>query len=457
MIRPSLRTVLVLFFALTAARDLPAETTDSLRVERLTRLGRLWGAVRYLHPSLAYRELDWDAALFAAVPRVRATETPEQFADAVRGMLDALGDPATRVQPQPIRRKMRREVPGTLPRFQWIDGLLAVDLRAWDFDTQEEMDKALQALRAEIPRAQAIIIDARGRGEPIHSIYFVEEIQDLLVGRPARTPAQRSVFHSGYRTQIGLSSGGYYSGFLTLQGEELTPGQDAVPLVVFVTDASTLHAPLAAALQATGDGLIVSEGPFLGDGFTQHTTVDVGEDFQAVVRTTETLPLPGWPGPHADLEVSPAGPDGPDTALEAALRLARKEIQPQASPTDAPPLPEAVWRPDKIYPGEPFPPLEHRLLAVYRIWNIIDLFYPYKHLIGDWNSALPEFVARMEATRDGREYVVALGRNGGAYPGYTHHDQRPPRAYEDLRHDSSAGGDPLDREFLGADRPTRSP
>jgi predicted secreted protein len=36
---------------------------DAVRAERLVGLAKVWGAVKYFHPSLAYREIDWDKAL----------------------------------------------------------------------------------------------------------------------------------------------------------------------------------------------------------------------------------------------------------------------------------------------------------------------------------------------------------------------------------------------------------
>ena len=54
------------------------------------------------------------------------------------------------------------------------------------------------------------------------------------------------------------------------------------------------------------------------------------------------------------------------------------------------------------------PPLEYRLLAVFQIWNVFHHFYPYLHLIGDWDAVLPEFIARMEEVKDGREYALAI-------------------------------------------------
>jgi hypothetical protein len=84
-----------------AARLVP----EKLRVERLARLGRLWGTVRHLHPFLAYQELDWDAPLIKAIPKVEAARTRDEYADAVGEMLAALGDPATAVASRDPRGK----------------------------------------------------------------------------------------------------------------------------------------------------------------------------------------------------------------------------------------------------------------------------------------------------------------------------------------------------------------
>jgi hypothetical protein len=74
-----------------------SESEDS-RIERLVSLCKLWGAVKYFHPYLAYREdIDWDAALVSALPKVNAANSAGEYAAAVQSMLLALGDPATRV------------------------------------------------------------------------------------------------------------------------------------------------------------------------------------------------------------------------------------------------------------------------------------------------------------------------------------------------------------------------
>jgi len=63
--------------------------------DRLIATARLWGTVKYFHPFLAYRNIDWDKALVDALPRIRAAENAADYAKALGVMLDALKDPVT--------------------------------------------------------------------------------------------------------------------------------------------------------------------------------------------------------------------------------------------------------------------------------------------------------------------------------------------------------------------------
>ena len=69
--------------------------------ERLAGLCRVWGAAKYFHPWLAYKNIDWDGALVAAIPKVRAATNAGEYKAAVDGLLAALHDPATHTLPMP--------------------------------------------------------------------------------------------------------------------------------------------------------------------------------------------------------------------------------------------------------------------------------------------------------------------------------------------------------------------
>jgi hypothetical protein len=51
----------------------------------------------------------------------------------------------------------------------------------------------------------------------------------------------------------------------------------------------------------------------------------------------------------------------------------------------------------------------YRLLALFRYWNIIQYYYPYKYLIGeDWQDVLTEFIPQFIDTQNRKEYELVL-------------------------------------------------
>lgn len=60
---------------------------------------------------------------------------------------------------------------------------------------------------------------------------------------------------------------------------------------------------------------------------------------------------------------------------------------------------------EKPYPQFVYPDAGYRLLALFRYWNIIQYWFPDKHLIGeDWKGVLTEFIPKFTATRDSMQY-----------------------------------------------------
>jgi len=61
------------------------------------------------------------------------------------------------------------------------------------------------------------------------------------------------------------------------------------------------------------------------------------------------------------------------------------------------------------YAATRYPDAGQRLLAVYRYWNIIQYFFPYKNLIGEnWNNVLAEFIPKMTNAGNELEYKQAV-------------------------------------------------
>lgn len=82
---------------------------DKTVIERLAGLCKLWGNVKYFHPFLAYKDIDWDTALVEAIPNVRAARTPAEYKGAIDSFIAVLGDPDTHTMNKPLKTESVKE------------------------------------------------------------------------------------------------------------------------------------------------------------------------------------------------------------------------------------------------------------------------------------------------------------------------------------------------------------
>lgn len=64
---------------------------------------------------------------------------------------------------------------------------------------------------------------------------------------------------------------------------------------------------------------------------------------------------------------------------------------------------------EKTYPEMSYPDASYRLLALFRYWNIIQYYFPYKYLIGEnWKNVLTEFIPQFINAKNELEYKLTL-------------------------------------------------
>jgi hypothetical protein len=197
----------LLFLATAALAQTAAAPAAPPNIDRLVRVGKLWGTVRYLHPYLAYKDIDWDAALVAAIPRVREAKTVEEYKAAVQGMLDALGDPATRVADPPPPPEPETASPPKVPLWRQLDGgVLLVDLvKHMGSGNPREALGQVAALSEEIGKAPAVVVDLRG--QPAAGWFFAQYLLDDLAPALASRRSRRGLGQGGGRQEQQGQSG----------------------------------------------------------------------------------------------------------------------------------------------------------------------------------------------------------------------------------------------------------
>ncbi len=393
---------LVAALGLLAAAATGQVPSDAARVERVAALGKLWAAARYFHPSLAYREIDWDAALLRALPQARAANTAAEYAEAVQGMLSVLDDPATRVLPAPA------PAPPPAGLIRKTDGgILVVTL-----NPATARDGQLARLGLEVAQARGVVFDLRrqeawtGAESSTVGLMFVSAgLNGQLASGVLKAPGQRSRIHSGLASPWDGGSVYFHSAFYVRDGAVIVgAGKAPAKPVVFLVDRSSNLPPIAPALQAAGRARIVAAGGVTDTALVERNLIRLPEGVTVELRTTELIYEDGTTGLVPDL-VEPAGGD---RALEAALRLARNPGAARQAARPALPAHGAPRR-DQAYAIPEYPGREHRLLAAFRIWAAFEYFFAYRDLMeADWDQVLAEFLPRLEKASDAGEYALAV-------------------------------------------------
>ncbi len=101
-------------------------------------------------------------------------------------------------------------------------------------------------------------------------------------------------------------------------------------------------------------------------------------------------------------------------ALGSRLRniyLNRHANGPQYYVSQTPNVGNPVFDAEVAYRFQPVPDAGYRLLALYRFWNIIEYWFPYRDVMNEnWNAVLAEFIPRFVAADDSAAYRLELMR-----------------------------------------------
>jgi C-terminal processing protease CtpA/Prc len=393
VLRSALIVFSVLLLTLSASADEPS---------RLMTLARIWAMAKYLDPSVTMSGVDWDKALVKAIPAVRAAKDDDELAAAVGAMLRTLGDPATTVESinDPRSTGDAPRPTGEVPLYRVEQGILILQLGPYSTRYgADAMYSVLSTAFPEVTKSSGLVIDLRGGLETNDDVAFAVGIIPTLARETVTAPSVRAMVHSGYASQDGSPNGGFYSGFLTLPGAILKAPKDgkAPARVVFVAGGMTRVPAVAIALRNAGLAAIVSETS-LDEGNFAATRIEP-LDAKHVVRLRTGHLLDG------NLREDIVTPDPLGTAIAIATE---KQPMPKHGPRSAAAILEPERLRERDYPEMGYPAVEYRLLAAFRIWSVTSFFYPYKHLIGDWDGVLRTMIPRFIAAKDANEYTTAV-------------------------------------------------
>jgi len=400
---------------LLAAVLFVAATPADPQISRLVGLARVWGQVKYVHPAMATSGLDWDAALLRAIPTVENASSDQEYRKAIGALLTELHDPVTRVIEKDAADAAPTLLAPPVMRLETIDASTAVLTIPNDaaLDSMPNLREEVCARFAEATQFDAVVLDLRSPTGRTPGWGFKDAIVKCashLLDRDVALAPTRFLSHGFYEMQsiTGGAGGGlgpWDSGLKVVSSGSVRGEGPRTPRLAFIVDRGTIDLyPLLMALQAHGLAQVVQEGDVPSAG-VMVKTFEVDEGFTIAIRHGEWLRPDGHAGFQADAFV-PAWSG--DTARRKALALvgvARPALRPGSVSA---PFEYAAFV-ENDYSETPYPDRLHRLLALFRLYNVIEYFFPYRDLMDrPWRDTLMEFIPRMVNARDATDYALAV-------------------------------------------------
>lgn len=420
----NLKTIRVLFLLSAVVFSTICQTTqaqtrssEDARLARLAGLAKVWGTVKYFHPYLAYRNIDWDKAVVETIPKVNAAKTAQEYQAAINQMLSALNDPSTHATieiedaiPDVTATTFPADFESKLMRTE--NQVLLIDAsqfaKAFAKDNGA-LNRLMPKLNQALTNATGIVIDVRDSGKPGDmEAYFFDVLMRQMLPSMLDTnvvlASQRYRLHNGYATQTGSGATFYYSAFVNsspqyIQGRAKTK----TPIVFIVNQHSPSFTEILGGLQSANRALVIYEGEQPHGPAGNLFKIELPDNVKVRMRTSEIINPDGSIGFQPDVMLPQNAKS--DAALQEGIQALKQTRTTQRSATQA--LASQVAQKDNLYPEMEFPTAEYRLLA--RYWNVVNYFFPYKHLIGDsWSTVLPRYIPKFEANRDAADYQLTV-------------------------------------------------
>jgi C-terminal processing protease CtpA/Prc len=397
------------------AQTQPAPTSpEEARIARLAGLAKVWGTVKYFHPYLAYRDIDWDKVLIETIQKVNAAKTPQDYQAALNQMLAVLNDKSTRAE---TVSDTKPSAPGPVAKSQPVrleNGVLMIDATLIAQKVAEnisELNAITTNINQTLPTAKTIIIDARGSRkvtelEAYHFDNFLRQTLPTMLDQTVVLGATRYRMHNGYATQTGGGWNSYYSAIVNsapkaIYGRSKTK---TPPVAFIINEHSPVFADILSGMQSAGRALVVQEG---GAPAVETFTMSLPDGVKVEMRTGELVNADGSIDLQPDVTVAKTTAE--DTTLKEALNAIQENKLAQRTSRSTGPLTKQTTQKDEPYAEMVFPNVEYRLLALFRFWNVVNNFFPYKHLIGDsWNTVLARYIPKFEANKDATDYQLTV-------------------------------------------------
>lgn len=418
----------------------------------LAALGQLWSFVDFFHPETE-RHSNWDKALAEAIPRIDDNTSDSEFAEVIEGMLRHLSDPSTQfkrmsrsdfdatnhvialqlldpsAEAVPAKNPSAEHLLNGLPELQWHGPVPVVrinDPSVFSTANESEILTRLNEIAASLLDEISVVIDLRctvmPRDKPLmKSMLEASDLMHALTDVVLQPPEKIVRHYHGLKPSSGTSSGGYAKFRKSYPADLIypLPRKSVSKETVFLINRYSVLPFSAVALQMKSKACILSEEDHSGDLVDLCARLRIPNVGDVLVRLSE---FGGYETTKGGFRVNQilndethplAGPrqlnmfeNRTDRALEWAVEQVLKR-----GAFESPYTVQPISKSKKILAKQKFPSRENRLIAAYKIWLILTLFFPYKDLMEKHpDEILLEFIPLLDACANAREYALTISK-----------------------------------------------
>ena len=396
-------------FLLLSSTSFSQQSYTNKQLLRIADAGKVWGYLKYYHPYLQYKNINWDSAFVENVPRILEAKNKEEYENCLQNLFSILNDPVTAVIHIPKPTK-----PINYSDLVISDSIMIItrdDYRA--FVDEDTIHRLFEKAISQFGKIKAVILDLRPDKEtsllnevPLQDIFDDTYILTKLFTGVLEPPGVRSVYHKEFMGEQPVSDGDYQSHFLVARKYFAAgTGNKNIPIIFIINKYSELPFE-ALALQSNGKAAIIQEEGAGEIGIVPDVKFWIADSVLLRVRTGEIINSNNGLGfrPNVIIEQSA----NRDIAIEKAKEILKAGIKPNNASTIEFSGFNSKYTGQKLT-KQIYPSTGERTLAAAKIYSVIKYFYPNKHLwTHDWDSVYLHYLPRFILAKDSVEYLKAI-------------------------------------------------
>lgn len=373
-----------------------------------------WGSIKFFHPLMQTRKGDWDRALMAIVPKLKTAKNEDDLAEAVRSMLAYARVPDATVEKAVAEQQPKIDYDKYRPlRMQEDTLIFDIWAAGWASRDRTKVPEYVATFDNLIKQAKSLVIDCRiletSSGADYWGANAFQSAMPQFVKGSIAAGTTANVSYLGYPAPGGASPL-YSSGLRTKDPDVIVGTAKSDKPIVFIVDDTTDQRmrQWAVGFHNSRRSLVIKVGKEKGIT-AEMASVPISKSYSIDYPTRVFLSAKGSPGFDADMLAMP------NSDREKAVETALTELAAghTASTGQGAQVQEQTNQLEESIEDE-YPSESARVLSLFRIWNIVNHFFPYRHLMDQsWPKTFEESLPRFLNAKTSEEYYFAVSRMTG--------------------------------------------